>query len=512
MGTSVSLIGGNDNAISSLRIATFGDSHADFGSYRTGAVTDQQVCDISVGTSTTTTSLTTTKWQLGRFYPAAHLVANGGIGGNTTTQMIARESAAASTTRRSILDVCNLNPDLVLLRGGSINDILAFTFPATEPQIQGVVDRHMQIVDTFISNGVYIIDEGIPGYDGTNFANARPVLVEVNNRIKTACTTSRSRLDYVKFLDPVGVTCDSTGAYLPGCTNDLTHLSYYGQFVLAQNEASILTSWFGNSKNVPYSGINLMGSQSQFPTSSDGGFGPIPTGFSWVPTQCTRQNASIIQKYGRRWATCEAVATGAAPSIQVGIPFGIWSAASPQIPIVTNGQYAMEVTVFVESLDGSPLQGRVTVYSRLDIRNGSSGRLVIDSTLGSNTGNASYTGSLFIQNVNFPVWQASESSATLANTSVWSLNADFNQSQSIRIGISSPKIIRLNQGITLHLSDIVSTTGSTYTNPTLVGAKSIDLVILNGTLTQPPFTFSSTTGTITMNVTSGDKIYISYLS
>jgi hypothetical protein len=430
--------------IKTLRIATFGDSHADFGSYRTGAVTDQQVCDIAVGTGTTTTSLTTTKWQLGRFFPAAHLIANGGIGGNTTTQMIAREAAAASTTRRSVLDVCNLNPDVVLLRAGSINDVLAFTFPSTEIQIQGVVDRHMQIVDTFISNGVRIIDEGIPGYDGTNFANARPALVEINTRIQAACTASTLRTEFVRFLNPVSVTCTSLGAFLPGCTNDLTHLSYYGQFRLSQAESDILTNWYGDSNNVPYSGVNLMGSLSQFPSSTNGGFGPIPTGFTWGATQCTRQNATIEQKYGRRWATCEAVATGAAPSLQSLLPFGIWAAASPQIPIVSGGQYAIEVTVFVESIDGTPLQGRVTVYSRLDIRNGSSGRLVLDSTLGSNTGNAAYTENVFMQNVNFPVWQASEASATLANTSVWSLNADFNQSQSIRIGISSPKIIKIN--------------------------------------------------------------------
>jgi hypothetical protein len=435
----------NVGPVTSLRVATFGDSTADFGSVRSDAnATDQQVCDIALGTGTTVVSRTTTKWQLNRFYPAARLIANGGIGGNTTTQMIAREAAVASTTRKSILDVVNLTPDLVICRCGSINDIIAFSFPATEIQIQGVVDRHMQIIDTFISNGVRVLDEGIAGYDSTNFAAIRPVLIEVNNRIQIACTTSRSRLNFVKFMNPVGITCDATGAFLTGCTNDNIHLSYYGQYRVAQAEAAVVTNWFGESRNIQFSGVNLMGSQSQFPTSANGGFGPIPTGFSWTPTQCTRQNATIEQKYGQRWATCEVVASGATPSLQCVLPFGIWAAASPQIPIVTDGEYNIEVDVFIESLDGTPLLGRVLVYSRLDMRNGSSGRLVLDTTQGTNTGNSAYTENLLIQNIGFPVWKASEASATLANTSAWSLNADFSQAQSVRVGVGIPKITKIN--------------------------------------------------------------------
>lgn len=428
-----------------LRVATFGDSTADTGTVRSGSVTDQQVCDLPLTNPVTSVSLNTTKWQLSRFYPAARLVANGGIGGNTTTQMIAREAAASSTTRKSILDVCDLKPDVVLLRAGSINDIIAFTYPVTEPQLQGLVDRHMQIVDTFISNGIRVIDEGVAGFDGTNFANVRPALVEINTRISAACSANDTRAEYVRFLSPVGVTCDSNGAYLTGCSTDGTHLAYYGQYRLANAEAMVLASWFGQSINTPRYGVNLIGSQSQFASSSSaGGFGPVPTGFSWTVTQCTRQNATIEQKYGRRWATCEAVATGSSPSIQCSLPFGIESTASPQIPIVVGGQYSIEVTVFVESLDESPLLGRVTVYSRLDLNNASSERLVIDSTPGTNTGVAAYTESVFIQNVNFPIWQASESSATFAASSSWSINADFTQSQSIRFGISSPKIIKIN--------------------------------------------------------------------
>lgn len=511
MGVTSSMIENDNSLVSSLRVATFGDSTADFGSVRTGETTDQQVCDIPLGTSTTVVSRTTTKWQLNRFYPAARLIANGGIGGNTTTQMIAREAAAVSTTRKSILDVVNLTPDVVICRCGSINDIIAFSFPATEPQIQGLVDRHMQIIDTFVSNGVRVIDEGIAGYDSTNFADIRPVLVEVNNRIRIACTTSRSRLDFVKFMNPIGVTCDSTGAFLTGCTNDNIHLSYYGQYRVAQSEAAIVSDWFGKSRNVQFSGTNLMGSISQFPTSSNGGFGPIPTGFSWTPTQCTRQNATIEQKYGQRWATCEVVASGATPSLQCVLPFGIWAAASPQIPVVLNGQYSIEVDVFVESLDETALQGRVLVYSRLDMRNGSSGRLVLDTTQGVNNGNSAYTENLLIQNIGFPIWQASEGSSTLANTSVWSLNVDFNQTQSIRVGVGTPKIVRINQRSATHFSDVVTTTGSTYTHPTLVGATAIDLVVLNGTIIQPPFTFNSVTGTITLAVSVSDEIFVSYI-
>ena len=61
------------------------------------------------------------------FYPQAYLVASGGISGQTTTQMVARDTASYTADRFATTDVINLAPHVVILRGGSINDLLTIT-------------------------------------------------------------------------------------------------------------------------------------------------------------------------------------------------------------------------------------------------------------------------------------------------------------------------------------------------------------------------------------------------
>lgn len=56
----------------------------------------------------------------------------------------------------------------------------------------------------------------------------------------------------------------------------------------------------------------------------------------------------------------------------------------------------------------------------------------------------------------------------------------------------------------------ISANSSTIQDNDFIGSDGIQLIIANGTLMQPPFTFNNTTGTISMDVTAGDQITIIY--
>jgi lysophospholipase L1-like esterase len=67
------------------------------------------------------------KFALPMLYPQALLVGNGGVSGDTTANMLLRDGNASSSSRKAITDILALRPDVVLLRGGSINDLTGLT-------------------------------------------------------------------------------------------------------------------------------------------------------------------------------------------------------------------------------------------------------------------------------------------------------------------------------------------------------------------------------------------------
>lgn len=426
--------------VTELRVATFGDSTADLGSITGSDTTNQEFCTVQLASPLASVNRIPTKWALSMFYPAARVIAVGGIGGQTTSQMIARETLSSSATRRSIMDVVNLSPDVVIYRGASINDMIGFTYPVNQATKDALFDRHMQIVYSFISNGVRVIDEGCAGYSAaSNQSSIRALLIELNDRVKDALVGMEDR---VRFLDPIGVTCGSDGAFLTGVSADGVHLNPFGQYKLGEAEAELLTEWFGQSDDISYSGVNLLGSVSQFATTTSP-FGIFPSGFSLNATACTRQNGAIINKYGYRWATVEGIPTGSDPSLQLILPFGIHPAGSPHIPIVSGGKYGIECRVMMETIDGSPLGTRADITGRLDIRNSVPERLIIDIS-STNPNTSAWSDDHFIHNLVWPIWESGENSSDLTNLSVWSINFWFNQGQNVRIGFSYPRIVRLD--------------------------------------------------------------------
>ena len=379
-----------------VRIATFGDSTATFGSWGQPLNNwDQEYMTLAAGISSTTLlTPTVNKLMLPFLYPSAVLVAQGGISGETTAQMLSRDGQAASVTRNSVQDVLSKSPDVILFRGGSINDItgLGLATYATDAQISAIGLRHIALAYKLSSGGALVLDEGVAGFDAaggvvpSNQAYVRDAVVRLNNYLANFHATTG--IPTVVWMNPVGVTCDSDGAFLPGVTGatDGTHLAYYGQLRVARKEAATLTKYLGNSARSAYKGINLLGSLAYLAIG-----GALPTGFVLSTGSCT-SSGGVIEQDANGEVCIRTNLTGLSSGAYVilNMPINIYTAApSPNISVTSGMKLGFEYDWSIETLDGSNILPSMTFAARLNLQNSSGGRLQTEYGSSTVTGDTS---------------------------------------------------------------------------------------------------------------------------
>lgn len=350
-----------------LRCATFGDSTANIGLGNT----DCAVFDaVFPGAGPTILSYELSKWCVYQFYPQAKVVANGGVSGETTTQMLARDSAVYSATRKAITDVLNLSPDVVFLRGGSINNLTPITSGTYAATIATCYAEHISILNRLIAGGVAVIDEGLFGYSGVGATHpdlVRSAIVTLNTMFAEYISSLNKRT--VVFLQ--SGLCDSTGYLLAAASNDGTHLNMYGSRVLGEVEAAALENMFGASSGPRFPGSNLM-SNPLFSASGAVGYGTAPTGYSAAGTNATLANAKVEEIDGKSYWTVEVTPATTSNSATITMPFDVTT-----FGIVANDVFGFEVDTFVSALDGVSAPPAVTgLYVRNDIYKSGAGRLV----------------------------------------------------------------------------------------------------------------------------------------
>ena len=430
-----------------LRVATFGDSTANFG----GTSAGMQNTDISmISMPAALASVVVFDWgmgpklQLPYYYPSAKMVANGGIGGDTTANMLARDAAAVSATRRALTDVFATSPDLIILRCGSINDILALNLStyATQVQLDVIAARHYDILMRCAGNVSYVIDEGIAGFDNNsgvvpaNLAYIRDALARLNI-MYGAFITSTGRKN-IRFLDPVGVTCDSTGAFLPGVVPVANgyHDSWYGAYRRAKAEAYLVSRLAGESRGCQESGLNLLGTRSNLQVG-----GSLPTGMSWTLLGCTSAQSGIKLVDGAIVAFNKGNAQTAGGYILMSLPIPIYSGATiPNITITAGDKLIFEVDIEILTNDGSVLPAGVYPTMVVDIYNNTAGRFVTTIGAAGVAQDAPFdVPSVKLHNVS-PVIEINEVTANLINTCAWGTRfylPEFAAGFEVRVGIPS---------------------------------------------------------------------------
>lgn len=226
-----------------IRIATFGDSTSNYLSADSN--TDQEILNMQFPVSGVNNYVISYE-KVSSISSVIHrMVANGGVNGNTTQMAIDRSKSISATTRRAMIDIISKKPDIVLLRCGSVNDVMTFNTETSDSVVNSVISRHCAIVKTFTSSGIFVIDSGVLGFDGNggyteqDLDACRTRLQQMNAYYKNASSND----DKWVFVDTSG-TLSVNGAFIAGVSYDGTHLSSVGNKILGMQEYNEIKKLF----------------------------------------------------------------------------------------------------------------------------------------------------------------------------------------------------------------------------------------------------------------------------
>jgi hypothetical protein len=358
-----------------VKVAFFGDSTASVISGASNQLATVNTRDISktnitFATLTSGVGLVSEKNQLSTFYPQALPVLSFGYSGNSTTDMLARDTAVASLNRMATADISS-TVDCVIFRGGSINNLLAISTPENYITVLATtLAEHKTLLNRLLSRGVIVIDELIFGY-GT--VGTVPGLIQ--NAVvafKAAMIAYIKTLSNAYYIDCTDVLCDSNGVYLSGVTGDGTHLNVGGAYALSRLEGSLLDAIYGKSANSRYLGTNLF-TNNMFANTGSSGTGTVATGVTFgAIANCALANAKIEQKDGLVYQTVEVTPSASANTLTATFAFN-----PTTMSILATDIMGFEVSVIIDGVDSSaptPTNSR----ARVDLYNTLPGRTVYE--------------------------------------------------------------------------------------------------------------------------------------
>ncbi len=249
----------------------------------------------------------------------------------------------------------------------------------------------------------------------------------------------------IEFINPVGLTCDSTGAYLSGMSTDGTHLNGMGSITVARKEAETLTRLFGVSSAVRYPGQNNLANPFLGSTTSPG-YGVVATNMSFGVSNGTRQNAKVEVISGKAYQTCEIVISATTNYLQCFItvdPSAAGAGLTAPLNMQIGDVYGLEWDFYISPLS-MPSLSVTQITNRFDIRDAvGSGRVVFDQIAQALTLTSAFFGHHATQPILFGDVQANLTSATEVFFGVYTSNA----SGTYKIGISQPRLVKLDQTV-----------------------------------------------------------------
>jgi lysophospholipase L1-like esterase len=289
---------------SRIRAATCGDSIANFSLFANTLLPTST--DFSV--ALTQVNLDTSKISIKN--PCLNYLINGGISGQTSAQLLARDAIGAGVTRKAITDISNGKPDVVFLSIG-INDIASVTPGTVDSTVATVIENRRLIYNRLLASGAIIIDYGLLGYSATGHTNpsaSREALLKINAQAKALAAT----LPWVYFLDTKNVIHNDQGFYLDNITHDGLHPSSFGFARLSLLIDSVLHSIFGAPSSATFPGVN------QFPdpflltvTAESYGTRANIIALNGLGGSGTMTNAQIVHVNGGVWQFVDVETTGA---------------------------------------------------------------------------------------------------------------------------------------------------------------------------------------------------------
>lgn len=435
-----------------LRVVLFGDSQANVAS--TSVIPDNQ--DISKSYADVwnsggkTLRLQARKWQLNSYYPQAWLVGNCGISGSSTFAMLQRDAAAASATRRALKDAIDLDPDVIVYRGGSINN-LASVATATDlaARVADAISQNTEILRRMLLANVPVLVTGIYGYSSTTMYAGNPLLirsgiVQINAALKAICAGNPNMLAYI---DPVGTVSDADGNFLDprmfvdtGAGDNGVHVSGWGGNRMASLEAAALAKWFGRSVNRRYRGKNLYADPLLIAEAAQT-YGKTYGGLTCTATNATMANAKLEYIDGKRFQTVEITATAGGGSGEIRIPF---NPTASGLNVAIGETYGIEFDYYLEALTHNPTLRNE--FLRVDFANSVGGGMVsLEQAMldGSNQARQLPATPIKRHIVHQPILIGANG-ADLTAASRWYCNVTLGEiGDKVKIGVAAPSIVKL---------------------------------------------------------------------
>lgn len=440
-----------------LKIAVFGDSNATTGDQTTPANNDTSLFIYAPPVAANVpVTMAMSVIGLSAVYPVAQFVTNCGVGGRTVATMVSDETGARSISSREVIDCANNDPDVIIYRGGSINDLTGFSYTGgvvNESSYQTLVTNHKTVLNRIITLGAVVLDCGIYGFNqglagypaspvGTDPTGAyvRATIVRFNAEIKAYITSLNN--PRVVFIDHDGVISDA-GVIRTGYTllTDGKHLNGAGGIKQGLSEKSVIEGIFGKSRKYRYAGKNVQ-TNPLFASSA----GNIPTGYAQGALgNVTASTKRIGDLAGDIWWTGEYIAS-AAGTVTMGmqVPF---NPTATGLNVQIGDVYGVEVDFRAENLTTRILTEVKRIRPRLSLFNTANTFQVYSDFCNfddADTG-STHTGVLELHLAHTPV-KFNDAAASWGTNSVLDISFSskaLTAGEVFKIGISNPRIVKL---------------------------------------------------------------------
>lgn len=240
-----------------LTLGTFGDSTCTLILQSVpGSVmdTDQSGAGVAIpGTGTTYYSINPAVAGLMWLGGGVRFVADGGIPGQTTAEMLNRSVAAYATNRRSLFDVAKIAPRVCLLIGGlSINDLQSLADGSLDSAADPTITNAKRIIKTAAKYHETVIYTTFLGFHNPAFTDSRNATIRrIMAYAADAISAYASTFKNVRVVDMRGLTCYHDFTWIPGMY-DATgsvylHLSTDGGAVLGGALRSTLSAMYSGA-------------------------------------------------------------------------------------------------------------------------------------------------------------------------------------------------------------------------------------------------------------------------
>lgn len=448
-----------------VNLAYYGDSRANVVSTNVANAFDVSAVVVTAPTGSVSGFTASARAMITHIHPGIAIVANCGISGDTVAGMIARESAGASATRKSLDDAVSRNTQILVFRVG-INTITSAVTGAFSSAVADAIWLDIKrLLQRAVSKGLFVVDEGNWAWEHTDTATYPPVRAQgIRDTVKylneKAIAFAKSSGGSIVYHDvwslcanPDGtwksysLCSDSGGSLTPPANTQLVHASATLSLTMCEGLARIINTYFGVA-HPAYVRSYLGLGEGNMITNPDLMASASGLGTGWATT-CTGTGAvktnEIVERKGKLYQTCKGVFSGAGANIvQVDAPVSQMVGAGATKPIVAGGKYSIEFDWFIDDgFGGDPLLGPVSganFFMRFRVFT-AAGNLFFDPFV-SLAGDWGLTSARFGKAVFPPITFSGLESANFTDAQLRFV-ASRVDGNTQRIGMSSPRLIRI---------------------------------------------------------------------